>query len=402
MMEQKGRPRMSISPEIQELKQTIIDYRRDFHQHPEASLKEFRTAKRIQAILTSLDVPFVTVGETGTFASLHGAKDGNHEVRTIILRADIDALEIQEATSHDYPSKYSGLMHACGHDAHTAALLGAVHYFKKHPETFHGTIHFAFQQAEEIGAGAKQFVKAGLTDGIDQVFGIHVEPHLPLGQVQAVPGANNASCDIFTIDVYGKSSHVARPHEGVDALVIGANIVTKVQQIASRLVNPLEPVVVGIGKFEAGTRYNIVANHARIEGTLRALSRENRVRFLQLIEKIAHEEAAFLGGTVAFANYDAANVTINEEKATALAQLVASELLGERNIITQTEPSMGADDFADFLARIPGVYIRVGVQSSPETSYGLHHEQFNLDEEALPLMTQLHVNYAKAFLNGDD
>lgn len=392
---------MKISKEVQELKGIITDYRRNFHQHPEASLKEFRTAERIQGILTHLGVPFVKVGETGTFATIKGKKESGDPTKSIILRADIDALEILEKTGHDYVSKHQGLMHACGHDAHTSALLGAVHYFNAYPESFSGTIHFAFQQAEEIGAGAKQFVQAGLTKGVDQVFGIHVDPTIPLGQVQAAAGPNNASCDIFTIEVHGKSSHVARPHEGVDALVIGANIVTKLQQIASRLTDPLEGVVVGIGKFEAGTRYNIVANHAKIEGTLRALSRENRVRFLKLIEQIAQDEATFLGGTADFTNYDAANVTINEESATQRAQKVAEELVGPKNILTQIEPSMGADDFADFLAEIPGCYIRVGVQSSEDTSFGLHHEQFNLDEAALPLMTQLHVNYAIDFLTNN-
>lgn len=392
---------MKISTEVEALREIITNYRRDFHQHPEASLKEYRTAYRIRGVLTELEIPYVHVGETGTFATLRGEKESDGPAKSIILRADIDALEILEKTDHDYVSKHEGLMHACGHDAHTSALLGAVHYFKAHPETFSGTIHFAFQQAEEIGAGAKQFVQAGLTEGVDQVFGMHVDPTFPVGQVQVVPGPNNASCDIFTIEVHGKSSHVARPNEGVDALVIGANIVTKLQQIASRLTDPLQGVVVGIGKFEAGTRYNIVANHAKIEGTLRTLSRENRVKFLKLIEQIAKDEASFLGGEANFTNYDAANVVINEPNATKRAQRVAGDIVGTTNIITQTEPSMGADDFADFLAEIPGCYIRVGVQSSEDTSFGLHHEQFNLDESALTLMTQLHVNFAKDFLTNN-
>ncbi len=390
---------MNITAEVSELKEKLIAYRRHFHQHPEPSLKEYKTAETIQNILTELEVPFTKVGETGTFASIEGTKQSSNSTQQIILRADIDALDILEKTTHDYVSKNPGVMHACGHDAHTAALLGAVHYFKEHTDEFSGTIHFAFQQAEEIGAGAKQFVAAGLTKDVDQVFGLHVEPNLELGQIQAVPGPNNASCDIFTIDITGKNSHVARPHLGVDALVIGANIVTKLQQIPSRLTDPMEGVIVGIGKFEAGTRYNIVANEAHLEGTLRTLSRESRARFIKLIQQIAEDEAKFLGGECTFSNYDAANVTINEEEATKRAQRVAQRLVGEENVITHLEPSMGADDFADFLAEVPGCYLRVGVRSSSETSYGLHHEQFDLDEEALLLMTQLHVNYALDFLN---
>ncbi|MBG9982999.1 amidohydrolase [Aerococcaceae bacterium DSM 111020] len=390
---------MNIIAEVRELKEKLIAYRRHFHQYPEPSLKEYKTADTIQNILKELEIPFIKVGETGTFASIQGTKESTEPLQQIILRADIDALDILEKSSHDYRSKNSGVMHACGHDAHTAALLGAVHYFKEHPETFSGTIHFAFQQAEEIGAGAKQFVAAGLTNDVNQVFGLHVDPNLELGEIQAVPGPNNASCDIFTIDITGKSTHVARPQLGVDALVIGANIVTKLQQIPSRLTDPMEGIIVGIGKFESGTRYNIVANHAHLEGTLRTLSRESRVRFLQLIQQIAEDEATFLGGECTFSNYDAANVTINDSESTERAQRIAQRLVSEENVITHLEPSMGADDFADFLAEVPGCYLRVGVRSSSDTSYGLHHEQFDLDEEALLLMTQLHIDYALDFLN---
>lgn len=395
---------VQVIPEIQANKEKIIKWRRHFHQHPEPSLKEYKTAEKIQEVLTSLGVPFEKVGETGTLGTITGTKNDaseNQRARKILLRADIDALEITEATDHEFPSLNKGIMHACGHDAHNSGLLGAVEYLAKHKDLFAGTVLVAFQQAEEIGSGAYQFIESGLLDGVEQAFGMHVEPALPVGTVQAVPGPTMASCDIFTITVTGKSAHVARPHDGIDALAAGANIVTELQNLVARLLNPLEPAVIGIGKFTSGTRYNIVSNHAKIEGTLRTLSHETRERFLAKIEETAHNVAQLFGATIEFENYPAAAPNINDIEATERAQRAGAKVVGESNVIKQGEPSMGSDDFADFLTTIPGTYARVGVSSSDDTSYGLHHEKFNLDEDALPIMASLHVEFALDYLNQD-
>ncbi|MBZ6527829.1 amidohydrolase [Aerococcaceae bacterium DSM 111021] len=395
---------VQVIPEIQANKEKIIKWRRHFHQHPEPSLKEYKTAEKIQEVLTSLGVPFEKVGETGTLGTITGTKNDASETqrnRKVLLRADIDALEITEATDHEFPSLNKGIMHACGHDAHNSGLLGAVEYLAKHKDQFAGTVLVAFQQAEEIGSGAYQFIESGLLDGVEQAFGMHVEPALPVGTVQAVPGPTMASCDIFTITVTGKSAHVARPHDGIDALAAGANIVTELQNLVARLLNPLEPAVIGIGKFTSGTRYNIVSNHAKIEGTLRTLSHETRERFLAKIEETAHNVAQLFGATIEFENYPAAAPNINDIEATERAQRAGAKVVGESNVIKQGEPSMGSDDFADFLTTIPGTYARVGVSSSDDTSYGLHHEKFNLDEDALPIMASLHVEFALDYLNQD-
>lgn len=393
---------VKLFPEIEANKEQIIAWRRHFHKNPEPSLKEFKTAEKIQEILTSLDIPWVKVGETGTLGTIVGEKEASTPKaaeRKVLLRADIDALEILEATDHDFPSRNEGVMHACGHDAHNSALLGAAHYLAHHRDQFSGTVLLAFQQAEEIGGGAYQFIESGLLDGVGEVFGMHVEPSLNVGQLLTVSGPTMASCDIFKIEVTGKSAHVARPHDGIDALVAGANIITELQNIVSRLLNPLEPAVIGIGKFQSGTRYNIVANQATIEGTLRTLSHETRARFLAKIEETAHSIAKFYGATVIVDFYDAAAPNINDEGATLRSQRVAEGIVGADNVITQSEPSMGADDFADFLKVIPGTYARVGVQSSESTSYGLHHEKFDLDEDVLPIMSQFHVGFALDYLN---
>lgn len=386
-----------IQDEIQKEKEYIIALRRHFHQYPEASLKEYETIARIKTELDDLGIPYIPIGETGALATLTGGKGAG---KTIVLRADIDALDLPDRTGKEYQSKHDGLNHACGHDGHAAALLGAAKILKQHQDDFAGTIQFAFQPAEEIGAGAKQFVAAGVLENVDQVFGLHLDSSVPVGHLVASPGAANASCDIFTIEVSGKSSHVAQPHNGRDALLAAASIVVELQKIVSREINPLEPVVVGIGRLDAGTRYNIVANHARIEGTVRTFSHETRAFVLQRVEEIAQEIAAAHRTSLTFEVYDAAAPLINDSEAAKLAQKVAATIVGEDRVITDHPKSLGADDFADFLAQAPGVYGRVGTRNldNPDTHFGHHHEQFDIDERALPLAAAYHVLYALEYL----
>lgn len=386
-----------IQDEIQKEKEYITALRRHFHQYPEASLKEYETIARIKTELDDLGIPYIPIGETGALATLTGGKGAG---KTIVLRADIDALDLPDRTGKEYQSKHDGLNHACGHDGHAAALLGAAKILKQHQDDFAGTIQFAFQPAEEIGAGAKQFVAAGVLENVDQVFGLHLDSSVPVGHLVASPGAANASCDIFTIEVSGKSSHVAQPHNGRDALLAAASIVVELQKIVSREINPLEPVVVGIGRLDAGTRYNIVANHAQIEGTVRTFSHETRAFVLQRVEEIAQEIAAAHRTSLTFEVYDAAAPLINDSKAAKLAQKVAAAIVGEDQVITDHPKSLGADDFADFLAQAPGVYGRVGTRNldNPDTHFGHHHEQFDIDERALPLAAAYHVLYALEYL----
>lgn len=389
----------TIQEAIQENAEAVIRLRRHFHQYPEASLKEFQTIKKIKEELTTLGIPFEPVGETGVLATIQGDTDNG---KTILLRADIDALELEDATGKVYQSKNPGLNHACGHDGHAAALLGAATVLSTHTEDFSGTIKLAFQPAEEIGAGAQQFVESGFVEAIDQVFGIHLDSSVPVGKLVATKGPTNASCDIFRIEVAGFSSHVAQPDVGRDALLSAASIVVELQKIAAREVSPLDPVVVGIGVLEAGTRYNIVANHAVIEGTVRTFSHKTRAFVLQRVEEIANQVAqAHRTKLSSFHVHDAAGPLINEETATELAQVVATAIVGSENVITDHPKSLGADDFADFLTKAPGVYGRVGTRNvdNPETHYGHHHEKFDIDEAALALATAYHVNYALSYLN---
>lgn len=389
----------SIRDDVLAGKEEVIALRRHFHQHPEASLKEYQTIRKIKEELSALEIPYVEVGDTGVLATIAGGKgDG----KTILLRADIDALELEDKTGKAYQSKKPGLNHACGHDGHAAALLGAAKILKKREADFAGTILLAFQPAEEIGAGACQFVDGGFVEGVDRVFGIHLDSSVEVGKLVATKGPTNASCDIFKIEVEGFSSHVAQPDAGRDALLAVASIVVELQKIVAREVSPLDTVVVGIGVLNAGTRYNIVANHAEIEGTVRAFSHETRAFVLQRVKEIAEQVAAAHRTKIAhFSIYDAAAPLINEEAATRLAQQVAGQIVGSENVITDHPKSLGADDFADFLSQAPGVYGRVGTRNpaNEETHFGHHHEKFDIDEDGLALATEYHVSYALAFLN---
>lgn len=239
-------------------------------------------------------------------------------------------------------------------------------------------------------------------EAIDQVFGIHLDSSVPVGKLVATKGATNASCDIFKIEVSGQSSHVAQPQNGRDAVLAAASIVVELQKIVAREIDPLDSVVVGIGVLQAGTRYNIVANQATIEGTVRTFSQETRQFVLQRVEEIAHEIAQSHRTEIAdFSVYAAANPLINEEQATNRAQQVASEIVGFENVVTDHPKSLGADDFADYLAVIPGIYGRVGSRNpeNPATHFGHHHEQFDIDERALLLAAEYHIRYALNYLS---
>lgn len=385
-----------IENELKELEPQIIHWRRHLHQHPEASLKEFETQKWLQAKLAEFNIEFVSVGETGTLATIKGNQAG----KTILLRADIDALELADETGKEYASLNEGLNHACGHDGHTASLLGVAKILKAHEGELVGTILLAFQQAEEIGAGARQFVDGGFVDNVDQVFGIHLDSSVPVGKLVATPGPTNASCDIFTITVHGESGHAARPDLGRDAVLSAASIVVELQKIVAREVSPLESAVVAVGVLDAGTRYNIVANHARIQGTVRTFSHETRAYVIEAVERIALSVAEAHRTTIEFEVYDAAAPLINDSQATTLAAQVAEELVGLRNVITDNPQSLGADDFADFLAVAQGVYGRVGSRNlnNDETHYAHHHEKFDIDERSLVLASSYHLRYALTYL----
>lgn len=396
---------MGIKAYIQEERDYLIGLRRHFHAHPEASLEEYETAKKIEEELDKSGIPHKRVGDTGVYAWIDGTgPEGAKGQRTMALRADTDALRMEDLKEGvPYRSQKEGLCHACGHDAHTAMLLTAAKVLQAKKNEFSGQIRLFFQQAEEIGAGARQFVAAGLMESVDRVYGSHVCSSLPAGTISLTPGPRNASCDYFRIRITGKGAHVSTPHLGVDALYIASQIVVNLQSIVARRTDPLDTVVVGVGKLTAGTAYNIVAEQAELEGTTRCFSPETRERTNRRVRETAEELCRLYGAEAEVEFKDFAAPLINDSTAAAEATRVAEEIYGPDRIIHDQQKALGADDFADYLAKAKGIYgfIGTGNPADPNTLSAHHHGLFDLDEESLLGGCNLYVDYALAYLKGE-
>ena len=390
---------MAVKPYVLAEQAYLTDLRRHFHAHPEVSLKEYETCKKIEAELDSMGIPHKRIGETGVYGWIDGKKAGDGV--TVALRADIDALAMDDLKEVPYHSQNAGVCHACGHDAHTATLLTAAKILKTKENEFSGQVRLFFQQAEEIGQGARQFVQAGLLDGVTRVFGAHVTSHLDSGKISLTAGPQNASCDYFKIQIHGKGAHVSTPQLGVDALYIASQIVVQLQTIVSRNTDPLETVVVGVGKLEAGTQYNIVAEHAVLEGTTRSFQPEVRKFTNDRVVRIAKETAALYGAEAEVEFLDFAAPLVNDAKAVEEVTAVTAEFLPREDIISDFQKALGADDFADYLAVTRGMYAFVGTRNSkdPHTAVAHHHGLFDVDEEALLISCNVYVDYALWVLN---
>lgn len=392
---------MSVYDEAKALGPYLSSLRREFHVHPCVSREEFWTAERIEKELDAIGITDHTrVDGSGVYAVFHGQGRGE---RVITLRADIDALPIQEVnTDLPYCSKEPGKMHACGHDAHATALLGAAKLLFTHRSEFGGEVRLFFQHAEEIGYGAKQFVKAGLLGPSGRVFGVHMAPDLRCGTVGVKPGPNNASVDHFTIKVQGKAAHVSTPEQGVDALYIASQIVVAAQALVTRCTSPADPLIIGIGKLHAGTSYNIVAESAVLEGTTRAFSAETRAKANGGLDKLCKDIATLYGGSAEVEWEDFASPLVNPADICQEVAGVVTKLFGSDALITDRPLSCGGDDFADYQAVVPGVYAFVGTSdpARPDTCLPLHNDRFDLDERALPIAAALHTEYALGYLTG--
>lgn len=390
---------MTVKPYVLAEKAYLTDLRRHFHAHPEVSLQEYETCKKIEGELDSMGIPHKRIGETGVYGWIDGKKAGDGV--TVALRADIDALAMEDLKEVPYHSQNAGVCHACGHDAHTATLLTAAKILKAKENEFSGQVRLFFQQAEEIGQGARQFVQAGLLDGVTRVFGAHVTSHLDSGKISLTAGPQNASCDYFKIQIHGKGAHVSTPQLGVDALYIASQIVVQLQTIVSRNTDPLETVVVGVGKLQAGTQYNIVAEHAVLEGTTRSFLPEVRKFTNDRVVRIAKETAALYGAEAEVEFLDFAAPLVNDAKAVEEVTAVTAEFLPREDIISDFQKALGADDFADYLAVTRGMYAFVGTRNSKDlhTAVAHHHGLFDVDEEALLISCNVYVDYALWVLN---
>lgn len=381
---------------VQKHKEEMIRFRRDLHQHPELQFQEFRTTDKVAEVLDELGIPYKRTEPTGLIADLVGGKPG----KVVALRADMDALPVQELnTDLAYKSLEDGKMHACGHDSHTSMLLTAAKALKEVQSEIKGTVRFIFQPSEENALGAKKMVDQGAVDGVDNVFGIHIWSQMPTNTVSCRVGSAFASADIFTVDFRGRGGHGAMPADCIDAALIASSFVMNVQSVVSRETEPLDPLVVTVGKMVVGTRFNVIAENARLEGTVRCFSVETRDRVQKAIERYAKQTAAMYGGTAEVDYQYGTLPVINDEKDALFAQSLVKECFGEDSVI-QHPPTTGGEDFSYYTENTPGCFALVGSGNpDKDTCWAHHHGMFNIDEDAMEVGAELYAQYAFEYLN---
>ncbi|HUC49969.1 MAG TPA: M20 aminoacylase family protein [Xanthobacteraceae bacterium] len=388
---------MAIVNRVADLHQDIAGWRRDFHAHPELQFDVHRTAGAVADLLKSFGCDEVVpgIGRTGVVGVIRGRRPGGKKV--IGLRADMDALPLEEETGLPYASTVRGKMHACGHDGHTAMLLGAAKYLAE-TRNFAGTAVVIFQPAEEGGGGGLAMIKDGLMArfGIEEVYGMHNFPGLPLGQFGIRPGSMMAAADHIEIAIEGKGGHAARPHLAVDTVLVGAQIINQLQSIVSRNVDPLESGVVSICVFQAGHTDNVIPQHARLRGTARSLTPRVRDLLEKRIREVAEGTARLYGASARVTYHRGYPVLVNHTRETSFAADVAREVAGEAKVDIDFPPVMGAEDFAYMLEERPGAFIFVGNGDSAS----LHHPAYNFNDDVIPLGTSYWVRLTETALAG--
>ncbi|NOZ04267.1 MAG: amidohydrolase [FCB group bacterium] len=371
---------INIRPEIEALEREIVAIRRDIHRHPELGFEVHRTANLVAEYLVSCGIEVRTgVGKTGVVGTLTGGKAGP----TIALRADMDALPIHETNDVEYKSVHDGIMHACGHDGHTAILLGVAKVLAERRERIKGTVRFLFQPAEEGEGGARYMISDGGLNGVDEIYGLHLWNYQPFGQIGLKPGPILASADIFEIRVNGKGGHGAAPQGTVDAVVVSAHLITALQTIVSRDTNPIESAVVTVGKIAGGNNFNIIADKVVLNGTTRAYTEANRQMIKRRLRTIITGIGRAFNAGMEIDYEDGYPPTINDKQAYQKVFTAARKIVGKG----AGEPylSMGGEDFAYYLEKVPGCFFFIG--SAPvgrdPMSVPHHCSHFDIDERAL-------------------
>jgi hippurate hydrolase len=391
---------MPIVNRVADLHNEIKEWRRDLHAHPELRYDVHRTAGSVADKLKSFGCDEVVpgIGRTGVVGVIRGRKSGTKAGNRVIgLRADMDALPIEEETGLPYKSTVPGKMHACGHDGHTAMLLGAAKYLAE-TRNFAGTAVVIFQPAEEGGAGALAMLKDGLIKrfGIDEVYGMHNYPGLPVGQFAIRPGPMMAAADHLAIEIEGKGGHAARPHLAIDTILVGAQMINQLQSIVARNIDPLQSAVVSICMFQAGQTDNVIPQHAILRGTARSLTAEVREVLQKRIDEVVEGTAKMYGASAKITYTNGYPVVVNHERQTAFAADVAREIAGKDKVDVDVPPVMGAEDFAFMLNERPGAFIFVG---NGDTA-GLHHPAYDFTDETIPIGTSYWVRLAETALAG--
>ena len=387
-----------IRGEVDQIYEDVVALRRHLHMHPELSQQEEQTMAFVSDYLTGLNIPHQTnVGGHGIVAIIGDPKASF----AVAIRADMDALPVLEQTGLPYASQNPGVMHACGHDVHTAILMGTARVLKGMENELPGAVKLFFQPAEEKGGGAKPMIEAGCLQDppVKRVMGLHVDPAAPVGKVTFFNGPRSASSTTLHITINGRSCHGAQPQTGADAILAGAHVVTALQQVVSRSVAPTCPVVLTIGQFNGGTRHNIVAGKVEMGGTLRTLDLAVRDLVKERIHQVAEDTAVMYGATADVEIHDGYLPVITDLAATQRMMEVAKEALGAENVILAKEPVMTSEDFCFFLDEVPGTFFDLGT-TAPDCAWPqtLHNDHFAPDESCIKTGILLEVLGALAFL----
>lgn len=380
---------MNIKKSAFELKDKLIEMRRHFHQYPEIGFEEVKTSEYIADTLSKLDMEVKTgIAKTGVVGILKG--DGD---KTIGLRADMDALPVSEQNDVEYKSRQEGKMHACGHDSHMSMLLGAATILSQIKEQLKGTVKFIFQPSEEsLPGGAKRMIEEGVLESpkVDAIFGMHVDPTIETGKIGYKSGPFMAFSSEFNIVLKGKGGHAAVPQASIDPIVMASDVIQELQKIVSRWTSPIEPIVLTIGSIHSGTAFNIIPETAKMEGTTRVVNMDLAKKIPHKIETILKNITEIYGGSYEFKFLPGYPALINDKQFTNFVSRVIENLFGKENALELEEPLMGGEDFAYYLQKVPGTFLRLGsANDEKESTYPWHHPRFNIDEDVLPIGTSL-------------
>ena len=374
---------------VEAQKNWMVDIRRRLHRIPERGFAEVKTQQVIMETLDALGIPYTTE-RTWVVGVIEGALPG----QVVALRADMDALPLEEPEGLPFRSEHPGMMHACGHDAHMTMVLGAAKVLMGMRDRLPGTVKLLFQPAEETDGGAEPMVQRGVMENphVDRVYGLHVQPYLPVGVIETRAGTLNASTDDVELTIHGRSSHGAYPESGADAIVCAAQVITSLQTLVSRNVSPLASAVLSLGMISGGTAGNIICDRVSLRGTLRTANGEIRAMMKRRIGEVASGVAAAMGCTAEVRITSGYAALVNDEAEAGRVMRVGARLLGEKNVVRKAAPSMGGEDFSFFCERVPGAFFHLGcVKKEDMPAPLLHSRDFHLDEDCLTVGAMMHV-----------
>lgn len=368
-----------------DIKEELISIRRDIHQNPELGFEEYRTSKIIKDFLTKENIPFYSVANTGVCAEIIGEGRGK---KVIALRADMDALPIEEDDKYTYKSKIKGKMHACGHDAHTAILLGAAKILNRNKKEFAGVVKLLFEPGEETLGGAPIMINEGVLKEpyVERIVGLHVSEDLDCGKIGVKLDMVNAASNPFTIRIKGRGGHGAHPDKTVDPIVAASNVIMSIQTIASREVSPVNPVVITVGSIRGGTAPNVIPDEVTLCGIIRTITNDDRVYVVQRLEEIVSGVCDALRAEGRVVVEEGYPCLYNDEEMVKRVKKIGKKIIGERNVLEEKSPSMGVESFAYFAQERPSVFYYLGTKNKSKGAYEpAHSSGFKIDEEAIPI-----------------